>query len=51
VDLSEQELSMRAQNRLYEEPKALGGLLEKYALSVGSAHLGAVTHGGVAQHE
>jgi len=32
-------------------PRRLGGLLEKYRATVGSAHLGAVTHSGVPEGE
>jgi dihydroxy-acid dehydratase len=43
--ISETEMSER--RRLWRPPGTVsGGLLEKYALSVRSASVGAVTHGG-----
>ena len=46
VLLSQAELSVRAAKWQRRKPH-LGGLLEKYAASVGSAHQGAVTHSGL----
>ena len=46
VELSDAELAARRAAQPAEERARLGGLLEKYAATVGSAHLGAVTHSG-----
>jgi dihydroxy-acid dehydratase len=46
VELDEATLAARRLERAPLAPRRLGGLLEKYAASVGSAHLGAVTHSG-----
>lgn len=48
VELDEATLAARRTARgTAAGPRRLGGLLEKYAAVVGSAHLGAVTHSGV----
>jgi dihydroxy-acid dehydratase len=47
VDLDEKELAVRRARRGPPPARRLGGLLEKYAAQVGSAHRGAVTHSGV----
>ncbi len=49
VMLSADELSARASAHTGAAPRALGGVLEKYARMVGPAHGGAVTHSGVNQ--
>ncbi|HEX6978242.1 MAG TPA: dihydroxy-acid dehydratase [Alphaproteobacteria bacterium] len=46
VALSDEELAERRRQWRPRGPKALGGLLEKYAATVGPANLGAVTHSG-----
>jgi dihydroxy-acid dehydratase len=46
VELSEDQLASRRAAQKPREPYRPGGLLEKYAATVGSAHLGAVTHSG-----
>ena len=46
VALSDAELSQRRRDWRKPERGALGGVLEKYAACVGSAHLGALTHAG-----
>jgi dihydroxy-acid dehydratase len=46
VDLDGAELAARATAWRYRPRERLAGLLEKYAASVGPAHLGAVTHAG-----
>ncbi len=53
VELDDATLAQR-RRELLERPaenRRLGGLLEKYAATVGSAHLGAVTHSGVPVEE
>ena len=47
IELDDQELALRRSQRAPTPVRRLGGLLEKYAAQVGSAHLGAVTHSGV----
>jgi len=53
VEIGDAEMARRHADRARgaTAPRRLGGLLEKYRASVGSAHLGAVTHGGVPQEE
>ncbi len=53
VELDAAELASRADERSRKAtpPRRLGGLLEKYRATVGSAHLGALTHGGVPKEE
>jgi dihydroxy-acid dehydratase len=53
VELDAAELAKRRADREKSRhpPRRLGGLLEKYRASVGSAHLGAVTHSGVPPEE
>ncbi|MFA6117601.1 MAG: dihydroxy-acid dehydratase [Sphingomonas sp.] len=51
VELDEAELALRRAEALACPRPPLGGLLEKYAAMVGSAHLGAVTHSGAVQWE
>lgn len=46
VELSEAELAARHAKRPPDDRPPMGGLLEKYAAVVGSAHRGAVTHSG-----
>jgi dihydroxy-acid dehydratase len=46
LEISEQDLQRRRQSQKPHSPSNCGGLLEKYARSVGSASLGAVTHSG-----
>jgi dihydroxy-acid dehydratase len=46
LQLTDAELAARRADRAVPAPRHLGGLLEKYAATVGSAHLGAVTHSG-----
>ena len=45
--VSEGELQARRRDRSAWQPLVRGGLLEKYVGTVGSAHLGAVTHSGM----
>jgi dihydroxy-acid dehydratase len=53
VELSDAELDKRRDEhgRAGQKTRQLGGLLEKYRATVGSAHLGALTHSGVPQDE
>jgi dihydroxy-acid dehydratase len=51
IGLSEAELTARRAARVPIATKPLGGLLEKYAATVGSAHRGAVTHSGAVRWE
>jgi dihydroxy-acid dehydratase len=53
VELDTAELARRGEERAARAtaPPRLGGLLEKYRATVGSAHLGAVTHSGVPKEE
>jgi dihydroxy-acid dehydratase len=51
VELDDAELALRRAERAVTSPRRLGGLLEKYRATVGSAHLGAVTHSGVPKEE
>ena len=53
VELDDAELGRRREARAAaaQAPRRLGGLLEKYRATVGSAHLGALTHGGVPAEE
>ncbi len=51
VEVDDAELARRRAERTMLSPRRLGGLLEKYRATVGPAHLGAVTHGGVPQDE
>ena len=51
VEVDDAELARRRAERPATPPRRLGGLLEKYRATVGSAHLGAVTHTGVPQDE
>ena len=46
IEVTDAELETRRLARPAVAPRRLGGLLEKYAATVGSAHLGAVTHSG-----
>jgi dihydroxy-acid dehydratase len=46
IELDEAELARRRSERVEPTTRRLGGLLEKYAATVGSAHEGAVTHSG-----
>jgi dihydroxy-acid dehydratase len=46
VELDATELAARAAAWRFRPRERLAGLLEKYAASVGPAHLGAVTHAG-----
>jgi dihydroxy-acid dehydratase len=46
VELSESELEARCAGQSTQRAAPLGGLLEKYVATVGSAHRGAVTHSG-----
>jgi dihydroxy-acid dehydratase len=46
IELADEELAHRRTMRHVAERKPLGGLLEKYAATVGPAHAGAVTHSG-----
>jgi dihydroxy-acid dehydratase len=46
VELSDAELADRRANQPADNRPPLGGVLEKYAAVVGSAHRGAVTHSG-----
>ena len=46
VDISSEEMAYRLQNLPKRKANQLGGLLEKYALTVRPAHQGAVTHSG-----
>jgi dihydroxy-acid dehydratase len=49
--LDEAELTARRDARVAVKRRPLGGLLEKYAATVGSAHRGAVTHSGAVEWE
>jgi dihydroxy-acid dehydratase len=51
VSLNEAELTVRRASRVPIPSKPLGGLLEKYAATVGPAHRGAVTHSGAVHWE
>ena len=51
VELEAGELEARQAGFIRAAPPRLGGLLEKYAATVGSAHLGAVTHSGAVHWE
>jgi len=51
VELSEAELAARARARPAASARRLGGLLEKYAATVGPASQGAVTHSGAVEWE
>ena len=53
VEVGDDEMDRRraARTAAAVAPRRLGGLLEKYRATVGSAHRGAVTHGGVPQGE
>src|SRR5882757_5127139 len=51
VALDEAELTARRAARAPSASKPLGGLLEKYAATVGPAHRGAVTHSGAVRWE
>jgi dihydroxy-acid dehydratase len=51
VELSEVEVANRRAARPPIAFRRLGGVLEKYAAAVGSAHLGAVTHSGAVPWE
>jgi dihydroxy-acid dehydratase len=53
LDISDDELAARRarHDQTPSTPRRLGGLLEKYRATVGSAHLGAVTHSGVPPEE
>jgi dihydroxy-acid dehydratase len=53
VEVDDAELGRRRDSRAAtsQPPRRLGGLLEKYRATVGSAHLGALTHGGVPNEE
>ena len=51
MTLDEEELMARRAARVAVESRPLGGLLEKYAATVGSAHRGAVTHSGAVEWE
>jgi dihydroxy-acid dehydratase len=51
IGLDEAELTARHAARVPIATKPFGGLLEKYAATVGSAHRGAVTHSGAVQWE
>jgi dihydroxy-acid dehydratase len=51
VELSEVEVANRRAARPPIASRRLGGVLEKYAAAVGSAHLGAVTHSGAVPWE
>jgi len=51
VALDETELTARRAARAPSASKPLGGLLEKYAATVGPAHRGAVTHSGAVRWE
>jgi dihydroxy-acid dehydratase len=51
IGLNEVELTARHTARVPITSKALGGLLEKYAATVGPAHRGAVTHSGAVHWE
>jgi len=44
--LTDEELARRRAGRNVAQRRPLGGLLEKYAATVGPAHNGAVTHSG-----
>jgi len=46
VEISDEELTHRRATRALPQRARLGGLLEKYAATVGPANLGAVTHSG-----
>jgi dihydroxy-acid dehydratase len=53
VEVDDAELATRRvlRSQTATPPRRLGGLLEKYRATVGSAHLGAVTHSGVPEDE
>jgi len=51
IELDEAELTRRRSERVEPTTRRLGGLLEKYAATVGSAHEGAVTHSGAVAWE
>ena len=53
LELDGAELARRHAERAAKSaaPRRLGGLLEKYRATVGSAHLGAVTHSGVPEDD
>jgi len=51
VEVNDAELAARRAAQPTEDRPRLGGLLEKYAATVGSAHLGAVTHSGAVAWE
>jgi dihydroxy-acid dehydratase len=51
VILDDKELTARRAARVTVKSRPLGGLLEKYAATVGSAHRGAVTHSGAVEWE
>jgi dihydroxy-acid dehydratase len=51
VELAAAEIEDRRAAYVPEQRPPLGGLLEKYAATVGSAHLGAVTHSGAVHWE
>ena len=46
VELTSDQIAQRLAERSAADPRRLGGLLEKYALTVRPAHQGAVTHSG-----
>ena len=46
VELTADQIAKRLAERSAADPRRLGGLLEKYALTVRPAHQGAVTHSG-----
>jgi dihydroxy-acid dehydratase len=51
VELSDAELAARRAGQSMVRAKPVGGLLEKYVATVGSAHRGAVTHSGAVEWE
>ena len=51
IALDEAELTARRAARIPMAPKRHGGLLEKYAATVGPAHRGAATHSGAVHWE
>jgi dihydroxy-acid dehydratase len=51
VELSDAELVARRAGQSAVRATPVGGLLEKYVATVGSAHRGAVTHSGAVEWE
>jgi dihydroxy-acid dehydratase len=51
VELSDAELAARRAGQSTVRATPVGGLLEKYVATVGSAHRGAVTHSGAVKWE